>query len=218
MCLDGGVLYNIGEPHGCHISSIPRIPGTLITDRLIRTRGPTSIASDPLHPFFFPRAFGASSLSQIAARWPRAPVNKRLSSDARKNRIHRGRLVSPFLPLLLLAFSSLTPCFYSLSFRSFPPPDPPLLSAPLPLCPFSPPPHPLSPGSSPIYSSFCPLSDSLFLFFLLFFFIFFFFLFPYYYRCFFSRSRVFRRDAPRINYKKSAATRIGNVVPRSAAR
>jgi len=43
---------------------------------------------------FFSYARRASSLTRIAARWPRAPVNKRLSSDARKKRIHRGRLVS----------------------------------------------------------------------------------------------------------------------------
>lgn len=44
--------------------------------------------------FFPPYARWAFSLTRIAARWPRAPVNKRLSSDARKKRIHRGRLVS----------------------------------------------------------------------------------------------------------------------------
>ena len=81
--------------------------------------------------------FGASSLSRIAAaRWPRAPVNKRLSSDARKNRIHRARLVSPSSSLSLLSFyiyiyihifhrcSPLFLRFYPLSlpFLFFPPP------------------------------------------------------------------------------------------------
>lgn len=54
--------------------------------------------SSPLF-LFFSYTRRASSLTRIAARWPRVPVNKRLSSDARKKRIHRGRLVSVLSPL-----------------------------------------------------------------------------------------------------------------------
>lgn len=173
--------------------------------------------SRPVPVPFFRGVRGASSLSQIAARWPRAPVNKRLSSDARKNRIHRARLVS-VLPLLLLLPAALSVCPARSLFpcrsasRSLPTLSPLLL---FPFVSFIPSPLIPSQRDSPRYLFFI-LSPSGFFSFspprrplpLLLFFVLFFSSYP----------GVFRRDAPRINYKKSAATRIGNVVPRTDGR
>lgn len=201
----------LGPRTGCHISSIPRIPWTLITDRLIRAET-TSVASilDRVSSFYPSSSsfyflfisircvFGASSLSQIAARWPRAPVNKRLSSDASKNRIHSGRLVSPFFLFSSSLFSSLS--------RSLAISSPYLYSAFVSWLP--------SALSSSLSSSSLPSSLSLswfFIFLHLSAVIFFHSYSPP------SGTSCCRRDAPGINYKKSVPTRIGNVVPRRYA-